>query len=296
MLSVLIPTYNHEILQLVEVLFQQFKEQNKAFEIICYDNGSDTEISSVNSKINEFDNCTYHRFKTNGGRSKTRNLLADKAKYDWLLFLDADVLPVTDHFVKDYFQIIKKHPDIVFGGLKYREKPSNDSMLRWVYGKSREEISIEQRKNDPQKYFTSANFLIQKNIFQQFRFDETLVEYGHEDTLLALEMTQKGFQIKQIDNPVYHLGIDQNDVFLRKTEESVKNLLVLKNRHKIDASDFKILKLFDRLEKYKITGIIRKGFQKYSPEMKKNLFSEKPSLFVYDIYKLGYLCSIKNYT
>ena len=56
--------------------------------------------------------------------------------------------------------------------------------------------------------------------------------------------------------------------------------------------DFKILKIFDQIKKYKIIKLFKLGFQKTSKSMEKNLVSDNPSLFIYDMYKLGYLCSL----
>ena len=177
MLSILIPTYNYAVFSLVKSLYTQLKQQDYPFEIVCYDNGSNSEINSVNDKINSLDHCFYKSLIKNGGRSKIRNLLAEKAKFKWLLFLDADVLPVSKNFIQIYFDsIINNDVKVVFGGLKYEEKPPNDRMLRWVYGKAREEIPLRIRKKNPQEYFTSANFLIYKELFQHIKFDETLVE------------------------------------------------------------------------------------------------------------------------
>ncbi len=295
MLSILIPTYNYSILSLVKALNKQLKEDGKPFEIICFDSGSNLEINSINDQINKLEFCTYKSLKKNGGRSKTRNLLAQKAKYGWLLFLDADVLPVSKNFIQIYFEsILKDNVKVAFGGLKYKKKPSNDRMLRWVYGKSREEIPLNIRKKNPQEYFTSANFLIKKEVFEQFKFDESLIEYGYEDTLLAIELKKKNIQITQIDNPVYHLGIDKSKIFLKKTRESIKNLIILNKQQKIDIQDFKILKIFERIKKYKMTRVFKMGFHKYSNSMEKNLLSGSPSLFIYDMYKLGYLCSYQS--
>ncbi len=295
MLSILIPTYNYTVVSLVKSLYEQLKKQDNPFEIICFDNGSNLEICSINEEINKIEFCTYKLLKTNGGRSKTRNLLAEKAKYNWLLFLDADVLPVTDNFIHIYFEsVLKNDLKVAFGGLKYEGKPTGDRMLRWVYGKSREEIPLSIRKKNPQEHFTSANFLINKDVFQQFKFDESLVKYGYEDTLLAIELNKNNIQITQIDNPVYHLGIDKNEVFLNKTRESVKNLVILNKQQKVDIQDFKILKAFENIKKYKMVNILKTGFEKYANSMEKNLKSAKPSLFIYDMYKLGYLCSIQS--
>lgn len=293
MLSILIPTYNYEVVSLVNSLFRQLNEQDYSYEVICFDNGSNFDIKTINQEINKLKGCRYRYLENNGGRSKIRNLLAQEAKYDWLLFLDADVLPVSNYFVKDYFEsILNEDLKVAFGGLKYKEQPSSDRMLRWVYGKSREEIPLFIRGKNPRKYFTSANFLIKKEVFEQFKFDESLVEYGYEDTLLAIELKKKNIAITQMDNPVYHLGIDKSDVFLNKTKESVKNLLNLYLQNKVDSQDFKILKIFEKIKKYKMLRVFKNGFHQFSNIMKKNLISNKPSLLIYDLYKLGYLCSI----
>ena len=166
--------------------------------------------------------------------------------------------------------------------------------LRWVYGKSREEIPLHIREKNPQEYFTSANFLIKKDVFEQFKFDESLVEYGYEDTLLALDLKKNNILITQIDNPVYHLGIDKSEIFLSKTRDSVQNLRNLYLQNKVGSQDFKILKIFEKIKKYKMQRILKHGFQQFSKIMEKNLLSEKPSLMIYDLYKLGYLCSLQD--
>lgn len=290
MLSVLIPTYNHNILPLVESLYKQLKKERKPFEIICFDNGSNVEISLLNREINKLDHCTYKLLKKNGGRSKTRNMLAEQAKYGWLLFLDADVLPVEDNFISVYYDSIKEdNIEVAFGGLKYKNQPETKKMLRWVYGKAREEIPVQIRQDNPQEYFTSANFIIKKQIFNQYKFDESLVDYGYEDTLLAIELTRNNIKITQLDNPVYHLGIDESNIFLEKTRESVNNLLGLYRKGKVNSDNFKILKVFEKAKSLGILNLIRIIFTTFSGTFEKNLLSKKPSLLIYDLYKIGYL-------
>ncbi|HET8884785.1 MAG TPA: glycosyltransferase, partial [Salinimicrobium sp.] len=94
MLSVLIPTYNYNIFPLVEKIHGLFTRENIGFEIICLDDGSgNEEINKKNHQINAFSNSSFSELEKNIGRSSIRNLLAKKASYDWLLFLDADVIP-----------------------------------------------------------------------------------------------------------------------------------------------------------------------------------------------------------
>lgn len=294
MLSLLIPTYNYDVVSLVKSLYKQLKKQEISFEIICFDNGSKSKANLKNEQINDLDYCVFVSLKKNGGRSKIRNLLAEKAAYDWLLFLDADVLPVSEKFIKNYLDSIRKeNQNVVYGGLKYVDNtPPDDEMLRWVYGKDREEIPLKKRVLSPDKHFASANFLIKKSLFQQIKFDESLVEYGHEDTLLALNLKKKKIPIHQIDNPVYHLGLDKSKLFIVKTKKSIENLMYLQNQQKIGIKDNRLLKRLDHLKKMKLNYLFSFLFKKLSRKMERNLYSKRPSIFIYDLYKLGYICLV----
>ncbi len=295
MLSVLIPTYNYIALDLIKSIHKQLLEQNTVYEIICFDNGSNSKLNIYNEEINRIENCCFRTMKKNGGRSKIKNLLAEESKYNWLLFLDADVLPVSKNFMQNYVEASKVNDEKVFyGGLKYYDKkPKDDKMLRWVYGRDREQIPLKKRNVNPQEYFTAANFLIDKDLFEKIKFDESLVEYGHEDTLFALELKKNNVSIKQIDNPVFHLGLDNNEIFLEKIKKSIENLVYLQQEGKIGLKDSKLLKFNDILKKMKIRTVFSFLFMKYLKHMEKNLNSGTPSLFVFDLYKLGFLCSIK---
>lgn len=294
MLSVLIPTYNYLVISLVKSLHQQLLEQKIPFEIISFDNGSESKLNLKNEEINKINFCKFISLNNNGGRSKIRNLLAQNAKYDWLLFLDADVLPVSEKFIKNYLETTKTNiQKVVYGGLKYDDiKPSKDKLLRWVYGKNREEIPLKTRNLNPSQHFSSANFLINKTVFNKIQFDEELTEYGHEDTLLAISLKNKNIEIHQIDNPVFHMGLDVNNIFIEKSKKAIENLMYLQKQQKIKSNEIKLLKSFENLKKIKLNSIISFFYKKYSKKMESNLNSNKPSLFIYDIYKIGYLCSI----
>ena len=94
MLSILIPTYNYSVVNLVNQLQKQAIEAAFVFEIIVVDDFSNNLlIIEQNNKINQLDFCQFIKNEKNIGRTASRNLLANKAKYESLLFLDADVLP-----------------------------------------------------------------------------------------------------------------------------------------------------------------------------------------------------------
>ena len=82
MLSILIPTYNTKIVDLVDDLYSQCENLNIDFEILCYDDGSLSQYKEYNLKITEHKKVIYEEMYTNLGRAKIRNLLASDAKYD----------------------------------------------------------------------------------------------------------------------------------------------------------------------------------------------------------------------
>jgi len=291
MISVLIPIFNYDVTKLVGLLKEQLISAKCKFEIICIDDAS-TDFFLENDSLIEQDNVTFYKLPENVGRSKIRNLLADKAKYKWLLFLDADVLPEGDNFIKSYLNCIKSKKAKVFcGGIIYqKEQPKDTKTLRWKYGKNREEIATLKRNKYPYHYFFGANFLIQKSVFNRCKFNETILKYGYEDVLFVQELRNNAISIKHINNDVYHLGIEENEFFLTKTKESIENLYILNNKKIIQEQNILILKWVKRLEKFKLKRILALFYNLCGRMFERNLKSKTPSLFVFDIYKLTYFC------
>ena len=148
MVSILIASYNISVVSLIKELHLQLNKANVIFEIICLDDASKNENNIENKKINQLSFCSFDILNKNIGRSAIRNLLATKASYRWLLFLDADVLPTSSKFISNYLEKIKDNNYSVFlGGIKYRNF-EDKNLLRWRFGKKSEEISATKR-NEP---------------------------------------------------------------------------------------------------------------------------------------------------
>lgn len=294
MLSILIPTYNYTIYSLVSTIHKQIEQTGIDYEIICLDDASNL-IFLENERINDLPHCSYKKLETNIGRSKIRNLLAKKSKYDWLLYLDADVMPKNNTFISEYLKHINDEIKVVNGGLLYsEEKPERGKVLRWIYGKSREALPHQTRQKKPYLSFLTLNFLIHKSIFKKVSFDETIPNFRHEDTLFSYTLMQNRIQIQHIDNPIYHLGLDDFEDAIQKEKESLIALKHMIDNRLIDVNYLKISKVFSKIKQHKLLFIFTFFYKNSQLLLLKNLSSTTPSLFIFDLYRLGYLCSIEN--
>lgn len=293
MLSILIPTYNYSAYPLVEELYNQCVEAKIVFEIIVLDDGS-TDFQHENNKINSFKNCSYEILKKNIGRSAIRNLLARKAKFENLLFLDVDTIPIDENFILKYLNEIKKSYTIIYGGIKYQvEKPDNDKILRWIYGNKREALSVKKRKEFNYKSFLTLNFLINKEVFKIVSFNELIPNLRHEDTLFSYELMKNKISIQHIDNPVFHLGLDTNYKFLKKSEEAIIVLKHLNSNKILPYNYTKLGAIYIIVEKYYIRKIVMFSLSIFKFILVKNILGKNPSLFVFDLYRLYYYCKTK---
>lgn len=294
MLSILIPVYNYAVLTLVGELKKQCNTCGIKFEIICYDDASDL-FATENQQINQFENCSFFVLEKNVGRSAIRNLLVEKATYENLLLLDADVIPVHNQFISNYIDQINKNKKVIFGGLFYEnKKPVKELLLRWIYGREREALPLSERIKNPSDFALVSNLVIKKEILIRFPFDETLTKYGYEDLLFFSVLKSNAVEITQIENPVFHLNLETSSLFLSKTKMAIENLVFLNAANKITLNESRIIASFELLKRAKLLFVFSFIFKKFESKIKQNLVSEQPSLFLFDIYKLGYYCFLKS--
>lgn len=285
-LSIVIPVYNFSISDLVTVLDEQASSLNISYEIRCYDDCSDTYFKELNTTITKFENVIYKELPLNHGRSKIRNLLANDAKYDTLLFLDSDSKITNANYLIEYVKYLDKDA-VVYGGRSYQNTPPTNSnkILHWKYGSTRETTSAEIRSKSPYYTFMSNNFIVPKNFFLKVKMDETLKGYGYEDTLFGVKLKEFNISIKHIDNPLCHIGLEDNDAFLQKTYESIKNLFQLTSANiQFNTKLYKYYRFITKSQLIFLFGFVYKLFQE---KIEKNLKSTEPTLFYFDLYKLN---------
>lgn len=295
MLSILIPAYNYNITKLVRELHRQATESMADFEIIVMEDGSTLHLDE-NAQVADLPGCRYVRLERNVGRSAIRNRLADEACYGHLLFLDCDAEVDNPYFIQKYLAFCHEEC-VVVGGTAYDEHECNPAYsLRLKYGREREARPANERSQMRYQVLATFNFMISKSIFNQIRFDESIRGYGYEDTVLSHGVAELGYKLIHIDNPLIHTGLDENEVFLQKAETGVRNLYALyrTGRYPYLQHESRLLHTFVRLQRWGAHRLCGWLYPCLRPAMRRNLLSPTPSLRVFDLYKLLYLCRLSS--
>jgi len=291
MYSILIPTCNCECVSLVDELLIQINEAEVEAEIIVVDDASDDEeILHTNAELATTRGVRYIQLSKKIGIAAVRNRLIDEAKGDWLICVDADTFPCNTNFLQTYFDETFLGSAVICGGFKYR-RTAGVNPLRFIYGSKYEVKSVEERSKNVYRGFIAMNYMVSKEIVSKIRFDENIENYGHEDMRFGICLEENNIWVKHINNPVFHDNIDTSEEFLEKTKSALNNLVIHKNNL---YSHSHLLHFVDKLRHYHLLWGPRIVYKLFRKPMERNLLSDKPSLNIYNLYRLGYFLTIKN--
>ena len=139
------------------------------------------------------------------------------------------------------------------------------------------------------------NFVINRSIFETIKFDERLVEYGHEDTLFGFELKKRNININHINNPILNDDLRDNVNYISDTEKAIYNLTHIIEFIEYDKEfieDVALLRTYYNL--FKFRKIILGVFVVFKPIIKYVLSKGYINLYLFDFYKLGTLSRIMN--
>ncbi len=287
MLSILIPVYNFDVRPLVRELNEQAGLLDVPCEIYCLDDASAAAFKDMNRELTQLPQVRYEELSENIGRAGIRNRLAERAQYPYLIFMDCDSDLVSDDYLRSYLSLLPTK-DVLCGGRVYREAPPSDPdfYFHWWYGINREQRSALERAKDPHHGFMTNNFLIPKQIFKSIQFDESIRQYGHEDTLFGLRLKEEQIDIIHLDNPLEHIGLEKKEDFLRKSKQAVDNLAVLFKRY--PSLDTRLIRSWKKLDAVGLSALSRSCLLLLRPLFSKMLSGKRPQLLFFDLLKLSY--------
>ncbi len=289
MLSILIPTKDYSCRKLVEDLCRQAKECGIDYEIIVGEDGSSPDNMALNAPIAQLPHCRIVVQQPNVGRSRIRNILAREAQGDNIMFIDSDAAAEQNDILLLYTKALREHR-VVCGGLYHSKKPQDGNCtLRHRYELTADrQRGAREREKAPYDRFATFCFAIRRELFLSIEFDESIRNYGFEDTLFGYELRKRGVAIKHIDAPLLHIGLESNYVYLAKVEESLRTLLQLRDK----IAPTTLLRCYTRIESIHLTGAVALAWKIFRPIMRLNLLGKHPSLTIFNIYKIGYYCSL----
>jgi hypothetical protein len=293
MLSILIPTYNYNVYPLVTELKNQADALGIAYEILVQDDASKSFLKE-NTEINLLQHCSYTLNHENLGRGNNINLLNKRAKFEYVLIMEADAFPEKKTYLKKLIDSINQETQVLFGGVIYpNQKPEQDKLLRWKYGNERESISLSDRLKRPYHFVFTWNLLLKKEILSKYHFPNNIKNYGYEDLVFIKQLKENKVPIQHYNNMLIHFNSETSIAFLNKTEDAVKTLHQLISNKKLLIEDIKIGKASKMIHLLHLESLARFLFKKTSTKLIANLTSSHPSLIILDLYKLGYFLNLK---
>ncbi|MDV7187444.1 glycosyltransferase [Lutibacter sp. TH_r2] len=258
LVSVIIPCYNQG--EFLDAALKSVSNQTVLdWECIIVDDGSTDNTKIISQKWESRDKRFKYFYKKNGGVSSARNFGLDRAKGDYIQFLDCD--DVLDHLkfelsLKEFNMPENKGVNIVVSNFKTLSEDGTKILPPFC--------------NIKQDYFNLDSFLYEWNVsfsiqiqcgffknslFENIRFPEKLS--AQEDWVVWVKLLKKSNIVKFINRPLAYyrmnsksrmktLGIDDNNT---KVLEYFKEVLSYEEFYEFSNSLLK--RYYNSSEKYK---------------------------------------------
>lgn len=292
-LSILIPIFNRDVAELVHALVAQAPAWPGPIEIRLLDDGSTEHCRVSNRPLAALPGVAYQELAHNVGRAAVRNQLVASAKQEWVLLLDNTSQVPDSHYLARYAAALGPAP-VVAGGVRYAaQAPTEPALrLRWLYGCQREARTLAQRQAAPYDQLMVNNLLLKKTVIQSFPLDESLRDYGHEDTKLGWQLAAAGMPIQHLDNPIIHAGLETAAAFLVKSEQAVYNFARLLREGDFGKNS-RLAQTARRLQGVRLTAVAQAALTLSEPLLRYNLLSNSPSVKALDALKLLWLLRVR---
>ena len=202
-ISIIIAIFNRKD-ELFELLSSLSHQTDKDFEVIVVDDGSKVALLPTIELFKGMLNIQFFR-KENSGPGLSRNFGARKAKNDWLVFVDSDVI-VENNYIQNIKKDILAIPCDAFGGADKAHKGFN--LMQKAISYSMTSVFTTGGVRGSKKAVTkfqprSFNMGVRKSAFEKVGgFSEMRIG---EDPDLSMTLWENGFTTAFFDDiGVYH--------------------------------------------------------------------------------------------
>lgn len=259
-MSICVPAYHYDVSALIAALAEC--DDAGLVEVIVHDDGAGDHESLAHMQYEASRQRIAVRLiaaDANRGRAAARNAAIAHARADWVLLLDADMLPDDPQFLTRYVEAIETvgEPGVVVGGysLQLTPKDTRSALHRWQ-AEASECLSAARRQVAPGRYVFSSNVLAHRDVVNTIPFDEGFSGWGWEDTDWGLRAA-KVYPIRHIDNTATHLGLDTDKALMSKYAMSGENFARLVQRHPAEARTMPLFQMAQRMRALPLRGTIR---------------------------------------
>ena len=165
--SIIVPVFNRpdEVDELLESLLSQ---EEKDFEVIIVEDGSQVPCKKVCDKYADRLDLHYY-YKENSGPGQSRNYGAERAKGDYLLILDSDVV-LPKGYIRAVSEELNREPADAFGGPDCAHESFTDTQKAISYSMTSFFTTggIRGGKKKLDKFYPrSFNMGIRRNVYQE---------------------------------------------------------------------------------------------------------------------------------
>ncbi len=230
-LSVLTPFHKHDPSTLLAAL----SHAPAGVEFILLDDGSNSAalLARVIAQAEKLGTpARIIVWAKNRGRAAARNRLLKEARGEYVLFLDADMIPDSPRFLAIWLGVLStQRPLVAFGGLSVRHAaPDGETALHRNLFAHSDCAPAHIRALAAAQRTASANLAVRRDFLAVHPFDPCFTGWGFEDTDWALSAAQHA-RILHVDNPATHAGLDDDATLMRKSAEAGRNFARLALKH-----------------------------------------------------------------
>ena len=228
-ISVIVPIYKVEkyIHKCIDsILSQTFSD----FELFLVDDGSPDNCGKICDEYAEIDSRIIVIHKENGGLSDARNVAIDRAKGDYLTFIDSDDYVAENHLESLYFTIKNTGSDISIANItSFTDDEFNDSFYQPV-----KEIKVLEKN---EVFTTIYQPCAQAKLYKRNFFKDIVYPVGrlYEDTFIWHDVLAKTKRVTLTGNNTYFYLIRGDSIMHQEYKLQFTDI--------IDAIELRIKKL-----------------------------------------------------
>ncbi|MEM1151147.1 MAG: glycosyltransferase family A protein [Pseudomonadota bacterium] len=256
-ITILVPTFRDDVSPLLRELGAC--EDAAHTELVVFDDGSGNaeRLDTLRAELASYPGkARLIASPINLGRASARNALLTAAETEWVILLDADMVPDDPRFLTRYRQSIAAlaKPGLICGGGSTKRVNSGEhTALHLAQSRASECIAAAARNRDAGRFVFTGNIAVHRDVFRAVPLDSGYSGWGWEDVDWGLSVVEH-FPVRHIDNTATHLGLMDDAALLAKYATSGANFARLARRHPEAAAS---MPLFKAARALRVLGILR---------------------------------------